>query len=88
MKLTESKKAPRRRRVTVIVVIAALLIAALGIWLAVKKMTRIHYASDFGFEDIKSAADADGDGIDDYTDMKKRCACVYSDKPDIRQQIL
>ena len=81
MKLTESKKAPRRRLVTVIVVITALLIAALGVWLAVRKMTRIHYASDFGFEDIKSAADADGDGIDDYTDIKNGALAYIATNP-------
>ena len=79
--MTESKKAPRRRLVTVIVVIAALLIAALGVWLAVRKMTRIHYASDFGFEDIKSAADADGDGIDDYTDIKNGALAYIATNP-------
>lgn len=30
----------------------------------------VYHAEDFGFEDLRSAADADGDGVDDYTDIK------------------
>lgn len=33
------------------------------------KPKTVFYAEDFGFEDIKSNTDYDGDGIDDYTDI-------------------
>ena len=60
----------KRRLIIAASVTLALLIVALGTVLAVKEMTRVHYSSDFGFEDLKSSLDADGDGVDDYTDIK------------------
>mgnify|MGYP004668738585 CR=1 FL=1 len=69
--MTQTQKMSRRKTAAVIAGagVAALLIALLLI-LAIHKMTRVHYAADFGFEDVKSTSDADGDGVDDYTDIK------------------
>ena len=40
-----------------------------------------HTAMDFGFEDIKSPLDADGDGVDDYSDMVAGARAYIATKP-------
>ena len=52
-----------KRKMTVVLCILAALIA-LAAWLIYRQF-HIYSAEDFGFEDIKSPNDADGDGIDD-----------------------
>jgi len=41
----------------------------------------VFYAKDFGFEDIKSNTDFDGDGIDDYTDIVQGARIDAENKP-------
>lgn len=41
----------------------------------------VHYSSDFGFEDIRSPLDADGDGVDDYTDIKDGALAYIATDP-------
>lgn len=71
----------KRRLIIAASVTLALLIVALGTVLAVKEMTRVHYSSDFGFEDMRSALDADGDGVDDYTDIKDGALAYIATDP-------
>lgn len=71
----------KRRLIIAASVTLALLIVALGTLLAVKEMTRVHYSSDFGFEDMKSPLDADGDGVDDYTDIKDGALAYIATDP-------
>lgn len=42
---------------------------------------RVYHAEDFGFEDMRSAADADGDGVDDYTDIKNGALAYIATAP-------
>ena len=71
----------KRRLIIAASVTLALLIVALGAVLAVKEMTRVHYSSDFGFEDIRSTLDAVGDGVDDYTDIKDGALAYIATDP-------
>ena len=67
-----------KRRVTVVLcVCAAMIILA---WLIYRHF-HIYTAEDFGFEDIKSPNDADGDGIDDYTDMVEGARAYIATDP-------
>jgi len=56
-------------------VVAAVILAAavaLSAWYVVwsfRDLSRPHSAADFGFSDLQSSVDCDGDGVDDYTDM-------------------
>ena len=63
---------------------AALLMAAallaLTVWLAVDS-GREHSAADFGFDDPKSTSDADGDGVDDYTDLMLGARAYIATQP-------
>ncbi|MBO7375708.1 MAG: DUF1287 domain-containing protein [Clostridia bacterium] len=43
-----------------------------------------HSASDFGFEDEKSRLDADGDGIDDWTDMVAGARAYIATDPEYK----
>ena len=45
--------------------IAAVMLLSVGIW----RKYHIFSAEDFGFTDLVSPNDADGDGVDDYSDM-------------------
>ena len=60
-----------KKKPLILLAIAAAVLAAVLIALAVHEITRVHYAADFGFDDIKSSIDADGDGIDDHTDIMR-----------------
>ena len=60
-----------KKKLLIPVAVAAAVLSAVLIVLAIHKITRVHYAVDFGFCDIKSDLDADGDGIDDYTDIMR-----------------
>ena len=67
-----------KRKVTVVLcVCAAMIISA---WLIYRHF-HIYTAEDFGFEDIKSPNDADGDGIDDYTDMVEGARAYIATDP-------
>ena len=71
----------KRRLIIAASVTLALLIVALGAVLAVKEMTRVHYSSDFGFEDIRSPLDAAG------YDLKSLVDRDIADTPDAYPEI-
>lgn len=62
---------PRGIARAVIFAVLVLGVSALAAFIAFSAADagRVRYARDFGFDDIKSPNDADGDGIDDYADM-------------------
>lgn len=46
--------------------------------------TKVYYANDFGFEDIKSNTDYDKDGIDDYADILEGAKIEAENKPEYK----
>lgn len=46
--------------------------------------TKVYYAIDFGFEDIKSNTDYDNDGIDDYADILEGAKIEAENKPEYK----
>lgn len=46
--------------------------------------TKVYYAKDFGFEDIKSNTDYDNDGIDDYADILEGAKIEAENKPEYK----
>lgn len=66
---------------TVILILGVLALAAF-IAFSVADAGRVRYARDFGFNDVKSPNDADGDGIDDYTDMLLGALEYIATKPE------
>ena len=46
--------------------------------------TKVYYAKDFGFEDIKSNTDYDNDGIDDYADILEGAKIESENKPEYK----
>lgn len=70
-----------KKKLLIPVAVAAAVLAAVLIALAIHKTTRVHYAVDFGFCDIKSDLDADGDGIDDYTDIMRGALAYIATEP-------
>lgn len=73
----------KKIRILLLILIAALLVGALAglIALRVADSRRPHSAADFGFEEPKSPLDADGDGVDDYTDMVLGARAYIATKP-------
>lgn len=63
------KPAGKKRIILFVCLILAIMITVLYVLLGLREQKRVHSARDFGFEDVKCGADADGDGIDDYADM-------------------
>lgn len=59
----------KKKSVLYVALCLAILILAGYVTYSVIDNRRPHYARDFHFEDLKSPNDADGDGIDDYSDM-------------------
>jgi len=59
----------RKKAVAAVCLAAVILITAALIYLRFSFVNSPHTAADFGFEDLKSSSDADGDGVDDWTDM-------------------
>lgn len=70
-----------KKKSLILLAIAAAVLAAVLIALAVHEITRVHYAADFGFDDIKSSIDADGDGIDDHTDIMRGALAYIATDP-------
>lgn len=80
--MIQTKRISRRKAIAVTAcAAAAALLVALFIALAIHKMTRVHYAAEFGISDITSPLDADGDGVDDYTDIKNGALEYIASKP-------
>lgn len=73
--------AVKHRLIGAAVIILLVLFAAIGIYLTVREVTRVHYASDFGFANLKSSLDADCDGVDDYTDIKNGALTYIATDP-------
>ncbi len=46
--------------------------------------TKVYYAKDFGFEDIKSNTDYDNDGIEDYADILEGAKIEAENKPEYK----
>ena len=69
----------KKRRMTVVLCICAAVVLTSAVMLY--RHFHIYNAEDFGFEDIKSPNDADGDGIDDYTDMVEGARAYIATDP-------
>ena len=67
-----------KRKVTVALCICAAMIISTCL---LYRHFHIYTAEDFGFEDIKSPNDADGDGIDDYTDFVEGARAYIATDP-------
>lgn len=78
MKEKHSSGVFRAFLITAAVLFAALL--GLIVWL-IWDSFRVHSAADFGFEEPISALDADGDGVDDYTDILLGARAYIATKP-------
>lgn len=59
----------RQRAALVILLCLAAVLAVCWIAAGIASNFRPHNAADFGFDDLQSGRDADGDGIDDFADM-------------------
>ena len=67
----------KRTIAVVLCILAVLCVCAVLIY----RHSHIYSAEDFGFTDIKSPNDADGDGIDDYTDMVEGARAYIATDP-------
>lgn len=68
-----------KRKMTVVLCICAAVVLTSAVMLY--RHFHIYSAEDFGFEDIISPNDADGDGIDDYTDMVEGARAYIATNP-------
>ena len=72
----------RGRLMTVIYVISGgIILSAIVLSVLVYRNNGVYYAEDFGFADIESDNDADGDGIDDYRDMVEGARAYITTNP-------
>ncbi len=79
----DTKKSRSRRAILAVlyVVSGVFLISAVLLSILIYRNSGVFYAEDFGFTDIKSPNDADGDGIDDYTDMVEGARAYIATNP-------
>ena len=71
-----------KRKMTVALCVLAAVMCLAGV--LIYRQFHIFSAEDFGFEDIKSPNDADGDGIDDYTDMVEGARAYIATNPEYK----
>ena len=75
------KPTKKGRRIAAVLLIAAILLTLGFILWRVAFSLRPHTAADFGFADLQSEKDADGDGIDDYTDIMRGARAYIETNP-------
>ncbi len=69
----------RKKRVLWLCITIGIFVASAAMFIAASRRT--YHAENFGFEDIISATDADGDGVDDYTDIKNGALAYIATAP-------
>lgn len=70
-----------RKRAATAIIICIIAVIVLAVAYICYRRDQVYSAEDFGFEDIKSPNDADGDGIDDYTDMVEGARAYIATDP-------
>lgn len=65
----KNKEKGKRPLIALYAVSGVIIVSAVVLSVLLYRNNGVYYAENFGFTDIESPNDADGDGIDDYSDM-------------------
>ncbi len=82
MDITIKKPAGKYKILLIFLLLSAVVLSACFAAYKITDNTRVHYAADFGFDDLTSPYDADGDGTDDFTDMVEGARAYIATDPE------